>query len=165
MNQFKNANGVYLTRDLFYETAGNRENAIFTLKNEDTEFEGKLYKSLYLLYMETNDVTEYAFAVTHLDSWEHWKALSTSTFFQPYVSRWREELEVRNRSLALAKIMQAASGGTRDAFVAAKYIAEGWDKPKSGRGRPSKEAIKEAAYDIAEDKRKVDQDYLRLIKS
>lgn len=163
MSKFKNINGVLFLKELFWELAGNKDNALYTLKDEDHEVNGVLYPSLYRLYMEANDITEYQFALRHLHSWEHWKSLASAPFFQPYVAKWREELEVRQRSEALAKILQASKGSTRDSFVAAKYIAEGWDKPSKGRGRPSKQEIMTAAKDLAEDKSRVEKDYLRLV--
>lgn len=161
---FKNINGVYFLRELFFETAQNRDNVIYTLKREDHTVDGVTYESLHRLFLEADDVTEYQFALSCLDSWDHWSMLSNCTWFQPYILRWREELEVKQRSRALATIMAASKGPTRDAFVAAKYIAEGWDKPKTGRGRPSKVEIKQEAQRIVEDKTKVDADYLRLIQ-
>lgn len=159
-NKFKNSNGVYLLRELFYEFAQNKENVVYTLKREDHEG----YPSLHRLFLEIADVTEYRFATQCLDSWEHWEQLSACTWFQPYLEKMRRELEVSQRSTALSKIMEASKGGTRDAFIAAKYIAEGWDKPKSGKGRPSKDDIRKAANEIAEDKSRIEADYLRLIK-
>lgn len=164
MSRFKNANGVLFLKELFWELAGNKENAVYTLKDEDHEVNGVVYPSLYRLYMETNDITEYQFACRYLHSWKHWEALSTAPFFQSYVAEWRRELEVRQRSEALATIMKSAQGSTRDAFVAAKYIAEGWDKG-SKRGRPTKQEILTAAKDLAEDKSRVEKDYLRLVSN
>lgn len=165
MSNFKNVNGVFFTKELFWELANNRENALYTLKDEDLEWNGRVYPSLYKAYMEIGDITEYQFAVSCLHSWEHWKLLSSSPFFQPYISKWREELEVKQRSAALANIMKAAQGNTRDAFVASKYIAEGWDKPRSGKGRPSKDQVLSAAREIAEDKSRTEKDYLRIVSS
>src|SRR5690606_27339931 len=125
MSNFKNVNGVFFLKELFFELAANRENALYTLQNEDRTEDGKTYPSLRNLYLLVNDVTEYQFAIQCLDGWDHWKALASASFFQPYIAKWREELEVRNRSMALANIMEAAKGKTRDAFIASKHIAEG----------------------------------------
>lgn len=165
MSKFKNINGVLFTKELFWELANNRDNAIYTLKDEDHAWQGRVFPSLYRLYMEVGDITEYSFAVQHLYSWEHWKALSSAPFFQPFINKWREELEVRQRSEALANIMKASKGTTRDAFVASKYIAEGWDKPKAGRGRPTKDQVLSAAKTIAEDEKRTEKDYLRIVSN
>ena len=164
MNRFKNSNNVLLLRELFFETAQNRENVLYTLKREDHTVDGVLYPSLHRLFIETNDVTEYQFACNYLDSWTHWKALKGCTWFQPYYAGMSEELEVSQRSTALAKIMDASKGSSRDAFIASKYIAEGWDRPKSGAGRPSKEKIKQEAQRIVEDNKQAEADFLRIVK-
>ena len=158
-SKFKNTNGVLLLRELFWETCGNKENAVYTLK--DTDYMG--LPSLYRLYMEEGDLTEYLFATKHLDSWAHWEALSSAPFFQTYVTRWRTELELRTRAESLATIIKLAKGGGREALQASKYITDrGYSK--EGKGRPSKEAISEAAHDIAESRRRVEEDFLRIVK-
>lgn len=162
-HNFKNINGVLFTKDLFYETARTRDNSMYTLKDEDHTVDGRTYISLYRRYMDIADITEYTFAIECLHSWEHWKLLAGSTWFQPYAAKWREELEVSQRSAALANIMKASKGQTRDAFIASKYIAEGWDKPKTGKGRPTKEQVLSAAKDQAQDLQRIERDHLRLV--
>lgn len=170
MNQFKNINGVWLTRELFFETAQNKENVLYTLKTEPHEGvhpDGRpfRYPSLYEAYMAANDVTEYSFAVSHLGGWAHWKLLSESTFFKSYLLDWREELEVRARSRALAKVIETAAGSTKDSFAAQKFVAnKEWDKAKpAARGRPSNAQVKAAANDIAVENKRLTDDLNRLI--
>lgn len=160
MSNFKNTNGVWLTRELFYETAQNKDNVIYTLKQEDHMG----FPSLYRLYMEADDVTEYSFALRHLGGWSHWKLLADSTFFKTYIDDWREELEVRARARALAKIINTAAGSSKDAFMAQKFVAnKEWDKAKPAtKGRPSNAAIKTAANDIAIEQRRLTDDLSRL---
>ena len=152
--KFKNSNGVYLMRDLFYETASDKERCLYTLK--DQEHEG--LPSLYRLYIQhcSSDPTEYTFATSCFDGWEHWKALSSSSFLSSYVAKWREEIEIKLRATALSQIIRTAKAGGRDALAASRYLTEGYgDKKKVGR--PTKEQVKEK-LDTA------DKDYLRLIK-
>lgn len=159
-NPFRNDNNVFLLKALFYEFAGDKQTCIYTLKDDD--YEG--YPSLYRLYMETADPTEYAFATKYLDGWEHWKLLSNATFFQPFVSRWREELELKYKSEALAKIISTSSSTSREALQASKYLLEkGWEKSgQTSRGRPSKDEIRREANRIAEDQSRLEEDYKRL---
>ena len=159
--KFKNINGVWITRDLFHETASDKSNVIYTLRQED--YNG--YPSLYRLYMETNDVTEYNFAVQYLGGWSHWKALQKATFFEPYLLEWREELETRARSFALAKIIEAGKGSGPIAYAAQKFVAnKEWDKAKPNtKGRPSNAQIKAAANDLAAERERLNEDLARLM--
>jgi len=161
-NKFKNSNGVLLLQALFFETAPSKDTVVYTLKN--TDHNG--YPSLYRLYMEADDPTEYTFAMEHLDSWEHWEALCNSSFFKPYIEKWRRELEVRQKARALAQIKAESLSGSRNSFAASKYLLErGWepkDKDSSKRGRPSKEEIKAKADEIFKDLSRVSGDFDRL---
>lgn len=161
MNQFKNINGVFLTKELFWETALNKDNVIYTLK--DHEHNG--YPSLYEAYMACDDPTEYAFATQYLDGWAHFKALEGSSWFMGYLARWREELHLRAKSRALAKVMATANGTTKDSFAAQKYLIEkGYDKAApNAKGRPTRQQIINEAKNIAADTKRVDDDLERLL--
>lgn len=154
---FKNVNGVFYTKELFIELATNKANAVYTLK--ESEHNG--YPSLYEAYMAADDITEYRFALDHLDGWSHWKNLQECNWFKPYLVAWREELEIRQRSRALANVMKAATEG-RDTLAANRYLAEkGWEKTKTA-GRPTKAAIQREAQVLADNSRRVDEDLARL---
>jgi len=158
-SKFKNSNGVLLLKEMFYETAASKSNVIYTLKDRDH----KGYPSLYRLYMEENDPTEYLFAMKHLDGWAHWQSLSQSSFFKDLISRWREELELRFRALGLRNISVMASSAGREAFQASKYLVDGNYLPKKNtKGRPSKQQISEAAQQMAEDDKRLKDDFARL---
>lgn len=135
---FKNSSGQLLLKALFYET--NQETpdqVIYTLKDHDH----KGYPSLYRLYLETEDETEYEFANRYLFSWEHWKRLSESNLFKETISRWREELKLKLLARHLEEIKLIADGNTKDSFAARKYLIErGWIKkpPVKRAGRPNK---------------------------
>lgn len=165
-SKFKNTNGVLFLREMFWEYADNKENAIYTLKDSDHEVDGVVYPSLYRLYMAKNDPTEYLFAMEYLDSWTHFNSLSQATFFQPFLIRWREELELRFRAEGLAKIHELASNGGREALQAAKYLADGnyTLKGRSKAGRPSKAQIDATAKEIIENRKREQEDYLRLVQ-
>lgn len=161
-NRFKNASNAWLTQRLFYEMSGaDKTGVLYTLKEEDHEG----YPSLYRLYMETNDLTEYAFATKYLGGWSHWKVLSEASWFKPYAEAWREELEVKARSVAVANIMRAADAPGRDGVSAAKYIAEkGWVKPTAGkRGPVAKQKIQEEAQLLYEKEQEQRSDLERLL--
>jgi hypothetical protein len=142
-NKFKNSVGRYYLRGLFYEeTLSDKSSVVYTLKREDHAG----YPSLYRLYMETADPTEYQFAVRHLDGWAHWLELSQAEWFAPYRDAWRSELSTRLRSEALAGIITLSKTETHPSmFAASKYLLEATEKPAgaSKRGRPTKDEVKQ----------------------
>jgi hypothetical protein len=168
-SKFRNKNGVRLLRPLFYEwssTLGDKEVdqesfTLYTLK--DVDWKG--YPSLYRLYMEMGDVTEYNFATTYFESWDHWETLCACGWFKPYVERWRNELDVRIKAEALYRIKVEAQTNGKNAFMANKYLLEkGWEakEGKAHRGRHSKDEIKNQAKIIAEEQKRLEDDANRL---
>jgi hypothetical protein len=137
-NKFKNAQGRRLLAAMFFETTlADKSQVLFSLKENDHEG----YPSLYRLYMETADPTEYQFAVSHLDGWAHWQELSACKWFEPYLTAWRSELAVRLESEAQARIRDIAKdSGNPNYYYANKYLLESTRKPAEAgkRGRPSK---------------------------
>lgn len=135
--QFKDSRGRPLTQGLFLEIGYSTEFAEYTLKDEDFEYEGKLYPSLKRLYLEMSDPVEYNFATTHLGSWEQWQRISNNKILKKYIDPWRKELELKLRSEAVAEVIKFSK--TDKGFQAAKWLADkGFDKRA---GRPSKEEI------------------------
>lgn len=167
-SKFKGDTGVLLTKSLFFETSLDKSKVQYTLKDFDHTVNGVTYPSLYLLYMKEGDPIEYSFAQKHLDSWSHWELLCNTTWFKPYVERWRKELELRTKSEALEKLTELAKGEGRDAAMANKYLLEsGWKEKKTGpgRGRPSKEEVSNAARDIALSGAQIEEDFERIVGS
>lgn len=116
---------------------------VYTLKDQDDAERG--LKSLYRLYLATEDLTEWEFATTHLGGWEHWELLCKAGWFKPYLSRWRKELELKIKSRALKALMDEALAGGKTGFSANKFLVEkGWVERVDGkRGRPTKEEVKQ----------------------
>lgn len=130
--------GRPLTQSLFLEIGYNTQYAIFTLNDEDKEYEGKTYIALKKLFLECEDPTEYKFAKKYLLNWQHWQRLNDNRILEPYFREWREELEVLLRSDAVKSIRDMTAGAEN--FQAAKWLADrGWDK--RGAGRPSKSEV------------------------
>lgn len=137
---FKDKTGRYRTQSLFREFYIKNEGleAIYTLREEDTQ--GDL-PSLKALYLEIGDPTEYAFAIEAFGSWKQWLKIKASSAIQPWIEDWPMELEVKLRSDGIKGVIQEAKAG-KSKFPAAKALAEGfWNKESSKRGRPSKEEI------------------------
>lgn len=167
--KFKNSMGTHLLKPIFYELdEAGRPNAQYTLKTYDSTFEGVFYPSLRRLYVELEDPTEYLFAQTYLDGWDHWKKLSSASFFQDHLREWREELDVRLRAKALVRIRKRAEESSKDGLSADKILLQGgWKLPeeKSTVGRPTKEKIKEEADKLFKERTIYDEDFDRIIGS
>jgi hypothetical protein len=137
-NKFKNSIGRRLLQALFFETTlADKSQVLFTLKEQDHEG----YPSLYRLYMEASDPTEYQFAVSNLDGWSHWTELCAAKWFQPYVEAWRAELAVKLDSEAQARIRAIAEDkGNPNYYYANKHLLELNRKPADAkkRGRPNR---------------------------
>lgn len=161
-NKFKVHTGQLLYRGLFFETTGaDKTGVLYTLKREDHSG----FPSLYRLFMEANDLTEYTFATTALDGWEHWKNLCGCTWFKPYVARWREELDIRARGRALNAVRNLADNpDAKETFQANKYLLNGeWrEKAKHTRGRPSKDDIRSEAAKQAQASRELNEEFERI---
>jgi hypothetical protein len=160
MSKFKNDIGMFLLQGLFFEVSPNKDQVVYTLKDRDHNG----YPSLYRLYMECNDPTEYTFATKHLDGWAHWERLSQCTWFQPYIDRWRRELELRFKALALQRIHKAAQAGGKESFQADKFLVNGgWKDPSAKkRGAPTKAEVKSEAHRIALEQSTLEDDFERI---
>jgi hypothetical protein len=160
---FKNSSHRYYLKGLFYETTlADKSSVVYTLKDHDHQG----YPSLYRLYMAEKDPTEYRFANNHLGSWSHWTELCGCSWFDPYVSRWRHELELYIKSEALVKLFEEAENTLgKNSFNANKYLLEkGWvEKEKATKGRPSKQDIKNEATRMAKELEQIDGDFERLV--
>lgn len=142
-SKMKTPQGNYITQGLFLEIHY-PETALYTLKNEDFTYKGKVYPSLKRLYLECKDVIEYEFATTYLCGWDHWQRIVENKLITKHIKRWRNELQLKLRSKAFKEILDRTQ--TEKGMVANKWIADkGWVKREAGR--PSKlEREQEEAY-------------------
>lgn len=133
----KSTNGIPLTQSLFLEI-GYTDYAVYTLKDEDYEYKGKVFPSLKRLYLEMEDVGEYLFASEHLLGWDQWNRLCQNKQVSEHIEKWRYELELKLRSKAIMEIQLRAK--SEKGISAARWLAEkGWDKRQAGR--PSKAEV------------------------
>ena len=139
---FKDTNGNPMTQSLFLEL-GYGDYAVYTLKDQDYEYKGKLYPSLKRLYLEEEDPTEYIFAERHLLGYQHWKRICANKVLSRYIEPWREELEIKLRAMAV-RALRDMSQSENGNFQASKFLADrGWDK--NAVGRPSKRELEKRA--------------------
>lgn len=136
-SKLKDTQGRPLTQGLFLELGYDTRYAVFTLNDEDKEYNDKIYPSLKALYMQCDDPTEYEFAKKHLLGWKHWQRMNANVILREYFDEWREEFEVKTRSEAIRSIVDLTASESPN-FQAAKWLADkGWDKRSAGR--PSKQ--------------------------
>lgn len=163
--KFRNAANSRYLKGLFFEmTNADKSSVSYTLKDWDHTVDGVVYPSLYRLYLETEDLTEYEFANTYLDGWEHWEMLTNCAWFRPYAERWRKELSLKIKARALNRLKAEAASSSKNAFLANKYLVEkGWvEKDTHQRGRPSKDEVQKAAHAQAEAASRLEEDFQRL---
>ena len=149
---------------LFWETRAqypDSQSVKYTLK--DVDHNG--YLSLYRLYMELEDTTEWEFANTYLEDYQHWTKLCECTWFKPYVTRWRHELQQKLRARALRSIKSVANADDKDSYAANKYLLDkGYAPPEapSKRGRPTKSQVDKEARFLAQEEKQLRYDLERL---
>ena len=128
--------GKYLTQSLFLEVGYNPQ-AVFTFKDQDHMWEGKIHYSMKRLYLQMQDPTEYQFATTILCGWRHWQRMLENKLIRKHIDEWREELEFKLRAEAVAQMLASATAGN---YQATKWLADrGW--AQRAAGRPSKSEI------------------------
>lgn len=122
----KDTMGRWVTSGFFKETAGeNKSFVAMTIEEARTRF------------IKCNDMFGIDFADKYLGGFQHWKAIQASPVMQPYVAEWKEELELRLRSLQLKRIASLSDEGQ---FQAAKFLMDrGWEKRSAGK--PSKDEV------------------------
>lgn len=137
MSKFRNdGNNRLHTQGLFLELGYHLDTALYTLKEQDYEYKGKLYPSAKLLYLNSMDPTEYEFAQLCFESWDHWTRIRNNKLITPYADRWKSELEVKIRSQAVGQVIKHGANGDR---VASTWVAKGsWS---TSVGRPSNAKI------------------------
>lgn len=154
--------GRWLTKSLFIEQDHNADlgQALYTLADEDRQG----VPSLYRLYMEMRDPSEYYFAKQYLGGWDHWERLTKSPWFKPYIESWRKELDVLIKAEALSEIIRIAKDPTHKSSYEANKILLRKDKDQTKRGRPSKLEVSKEASRIASEEEQIAKDAERVLQ-
>lgn len=151
--------GRPLTQSLFLEM-GYTEFAVYTLKEFDYTYKGRVYPSLKALYLKEEDPTEYLFATKHLLGWNHWKRLQGNKELNKHIVEWKEELELKIQAMAVRE-MQSLCGSESGNFSAAKFLADkGWNKHSAGR--PKKNELERDAAIAERVASEFDDDFKRM---
>jgi hypothetical protein len=144
--------------------ANDRSMVLYTLKDDDHQVGEELYVSLYKRYLALEDVTEYTFANTYFDSFEHWTLLSETEWMKPHVARWRKELELQLKARAMEQLKEIAKDkGNKNSFEAIKILMNAGWKDKRNAGRPDKKEVDKQIKQIAEEESALNNDYLRIV--
>ena len=87
--------------------------------------------------MSMTDPTEYQFAMAVFDSWDQWMKIANNKLLSKSlgIPKWRDELQVKIRSLGITANISAALDGDTSS---AKWLAEHKWKSKRKAGAPSK---------------------------
>lgn len=149
--------GKPLTQGLFLEI-GYGDSAIYTLKDDDHDYNGRVLLSIKRLYLEMEDVTEYEFANKYFLGWSHWQRICNNKVLRKYIDDWRVELELKLRARAAKLMIDQASSGS---YQAVKWLADrGWDVKKAGR--PTKEDVESEKKAMAKIESEYGSDVVRL---
>lgn len=159
---FKNSQGVYFTKGLFFETATTKDSIVYTLKNDSHLG----YPSLYRLYLQTRDPTDYKFANEHLGGWEHFTVLCDCEWFKPYITAWRRELAALLASEAFERLATIAVSNTGQiGYTCNRYLLERAEMAAGASKR--KKATHVAPEDKTQEKAfmaRIEADYERMTK-
>lgn len=151
------SSGKPLTQGLFLEI-GYGDAAIYTLKDDDHEYNGRILLSIKKLYLEMEDTTEYEFANKFFLGWSHWQRICNNKVLRKYIDEWRTELDLKLRARAVKLMIEQADGG---GYQAVKWLADrGWDIKKAGR--PTKEDIESEKKAMAKVESEYGSDVVRL---
>ena len=132
-------------------------NPLYTFKN----LQNSSLPCLKDIYMDSNDPTEYDFAIKAFNSWNQWQKIKNNKAIKPYLEGWEEELEIKIRSKAMSSIVKEAVSG-KSSFNAAKFLATGEWKRQHTRGRPSKIEIEKERKIQAKLAKEFDSDAERI---
>ena len=134
------------TQALFYEFPTGKE-ATYTLKNDDVMYKGSLRVSAYQVYMHSVD--EYDAAIKLVGSMKHWRKLCGLKWFMQGMPEhsfeglesWREDMALRDASLAKKQLQESALGGNVNAQ---KILFGSTEKPKKPQKKETPESAKKS---------------------
>jgi hypothetical protein len=169
----RDAQGRYRTKSLFEEYSIEGYPSIFSLK----DYHRPGAPSFKLLYVALGDPTEYDTALRLVGSWAHWQKLVECPWIQETLCQARDELTMKLKSEAVARITkdskEAFSEATRLAankFLATEGYASGRTAPAGAeadeapkRGRPSKEEVSRHMAEEVKKQDKINNDYDRVV--
>jgi hypothetical protein len=160
-SKFRTERNQLITGGLFKEEATSMDNVLYSLAREDND-----YPSLYLLYMNEADLTEFSFAKKYFESFQHWKKICSTNWMHVHIVEWREELELMIRAKALQSLLLKSEQSTE---VAKYLLNNNWVSKMHDanpvvnlRGRPTKQEIKNHLTLVTNEALRSKDDYERI---
>jgi hypothetical protein len=142
-------------KSLFFSTMEDDDHAIYYLdKFHDT-------------FIQLEDITEYRAAIELVGTWVEWNRLKRDwPAFRGFIQDWKDELEVKFRSNACAKVLALQSADSESVQLqAAKFLSSAeWDKRQVGAGRPSDKLKRQAAKELASVASETKEEESRMLK-
>ncbi|AUR81822.1 hypothetical protein NVP1015O_08 [Vibrio phage 1.015.O._10N.222.51.E5] len=74
-----------------------------------SEFDKNGTVSMYQIFMQCP--SEYDAALVLVGSWKHWCRITETKWFKPYITKWRQDMDVRNNAIAQSTIFTKALNG------------------------------------------------------
>lgn len=161
-SKYLSTTGQRLVRQLFIENRNIGENdlAVYTMHREDEEYNGKLYPSLYKLYMAIKDITEARFVSRYLYDWEQWKSLCSSATYKDEIARWRVELKALVLGELIDTLIDDAHSNSKSSKSSAKFLVD--KLSKNAKGRPTTAVIPTSEEKASTIVSKIAEDMKRL---
>lgn len=103
---------VGCTQALFFEYRHQTTSGViapYCLKPNDHEYQGRIYRSMYLEYISCD--SEYEAAIKILGNYAHWLKLKATSWFSVYLEDWNAELTLREEALARSKLVTLTENG------------------------------------------------------
>ena len=171
---YKDVMGRWLSLSLFADMENTVEYSfktrpVFTLNEE---YDG--FICARKTFVDIGDPTGYTWAMTYLESYDHFKYLMKSPWFKTAYEEWVTEIHLKQRANALRAIKNIAeSSESSDAqrLSANKYLAERpyekididkYNAKTRTRGRPSKEELTGELKRLAEKSEEINEDFERV---
>lgn len=127
---------------LFKETARQGDKPIMTLRGHDTSL--PCLRDLFISFV-TLDPSEGLFAEEVFGDLVYWNWLKKQEFLQDSLKEWREVAEIKRKSMAFRKVLDAVEGGN---YQAAKYLIEEPWKGQSKEVKKQRAKTTEKAVDL-----------------
>lgn len=138
--KLKSPMGKFYTDGLFYERALDKSNVLYTMR--DYDYKGHI--SLYRVYLELEDPTEWEVANRCFQGTEHWNRLLKAQWFSKYVVRLRNDLELKLKSESLKYLVDEARFGGKSQFQANRYLLDSFFSSQKELNKSGEKVTKKA---------------------
>lgn len=157
--------GQRLVKALFHEYSYQAESEpLYTFQREDKEVDGKVYPSLYRLYMACDDISEASFVSQYMYDLKQWDMIRNNNLFKDEINEWRRNLRMRKLGQVIEVLEKDALDEGPTSTASAKFLADKvYGLPKRS-GRPvNKQGV--SSDDNAIDVSSGDEEYKRLFEN